>query len=71
MIRFGAVMRKRKSYGAVRCGFQILEILRCGSVLFSNIVNPTVRFGCILCPKVRFGAVFRDGKTHDAMRCGF
>ena len=23
-VRFGAVLRKRKSYGAVRCGFQIL-----------------------------------------------
>ena len=26
-VRFGAVLRKRKSYGAVRCGFQILQIL--------------------------------------------
>ena len=23
-VRFGAVLKKRKSYGAVRCGFQIL-----------------------------------------------
>ena len=23
-VRFGAVLRKQKSYGAVRCGFQIM-----------------------------------------------
>ena len=32
-VRFGAVLRKRKSHDAVRCGFRILLILRCGSVL--------------------------------------
>ena len=41
---FGAVLRNRESYGAVRCGLQILEVLRCGSVRFSDVVNPTVRF---------------------------
>ena len=33
-VRFGAVLRNR-------------EILRCGSVRFSDIGNPTVRFGAI------------------------
>ena len=67
---FGAVLRNRESYGAVRCGLQILEVLRCGSVRFSDVVNPTVRFGYFLCPTVRFGAVFRYRKTYGAMRCG-
>ena len=34
----------RKSYGPVRCGFKKAELSRCGSVRFSDIVNPTVRF---------------------------
>ena len=33
-VRFGAVLKNRKSYGAVRCGFEKYEILRCGSVRF-------------------------------------
>ena len=67
-MRFGAVLKNKKSYGAVRCccdisygvgwcGFQKSGILRCGSVRFSDIVNPTVRFGAVMYRTVRFGAV--------------
>ena len=68
---FGAVLRNRESYGAVRCGLQILEVLRCGSVRFSDVVSPTVRFGATLCPTVRFGAVLRNRQTYGAVRCSF
>ena len=66
-MRFSVVFRYRKSYGAVlccdisygavRCGFQKSGILRCGSVRFSDIVNPTVRFGAVIyltCGSSRF-----------------
>ena len=43
------------------------NILRCGSVRFSDIVKPTVRFGDILCLTVRFGAVFPYCKTYGAV----
>ena len=58
-VRFGAVLKDRKSYGAIRCGFQKSEIFgshcgfpkpaipRCGSVWFSDIVSPTVRFAAV------------------------
>ena len=46
-------------------------MLRCRSVLFSDVVNPTVRFGYILYPTARFCAVFRHRQTHGAVRCGF
>ena len=46
-------------------------MLRCGSVRFSDLVNPTVRFGYIVFSTVRFGAVFRYRKTYGAVRCGF
>ena len=46
-------------------------MLRCGSVRFSDVVNPTVRFGYILRPTVRFGAVFQHRKTYGAVRFGF
>ena len=46
-------------------------MLRCGSVRFSDVVNPTVRFVYILFPTVRLGAVFRNRKTYGAVRCGF
>ena len=36
-------------------------MLRCGLVRFSDVVNPTVRFG----------AVFRYRKTYGAVRFGF
>ena len=49
------------SYGAVRRGVRKSGILRCGSVRFSNVVNPTVRFG----------AVFQYRKTYGAVRFGF
>ena len=38
---------------------------------FSNVVNPTVQFGYILCLTARFGAVFRYSKTYGAVRFGF
>ena len=43
----GAVFRNRKAYGPVLCGFKKAEILRCGSVRFSDIVDPTVRFSAV------------------------
>ena len=77
-VRFGAVLRKRKSYGAVRCcdisygavrcGFQKSGILRCGSVRFSDIVNLTVRFGAVINPTVRVGAVLPVERF--LLRCG-
>ena len=57
-VRFGAVLRKRKSYGTVRCGFQI-------------IVNPAVRCGAVIYPTVRFGAALKNRKSCGAVRCGF
>ena len=60
-VRFGAVIKNRKPYGAVRCG----------SVGFSDIVNPTVRFGLVINPTVRVGAVFRNRKCYSAVWCGF
>ena len=47
-VRFGAVLSNRESYGEARCGFRILYILRCDSVLFSEIRNPTMRCGSLL-----------------------
>ena len=58
-VRFGVVLKNRKSYGAVRCRFQKAGILRCGSVRFSDVVNPTVRFGAVIDRTVRFGSVSR------------
>ena len=46
-VRFGEVFRNQESYGAVRCGFQMQKILRCGSVRFGAVINPTVRFGAV------------------------
>ena len=57
----GAVFSNPKSYGPVRCGFENKTILRYGSVRFSDIENPTVRFGAVL--KIR--------KIYGAVRCGF
>ena len=62
----GAFYRNRKSYGPFRCGFETSEILRCGSVRFSDIVNPTVRFDAVTYPKVRFVPVLKTG----ILRCG-
>ena len=71
----------RKSYGPVRCGFKKAEILRCGSVRFSDIINPTARFGAVIYPTVRFGAVYKNRAwfcavrslhaSYGAVRCGF
>ena len=67
----GAVVSNRKSYGPVRCDFKKAEILlRCGSVLSSDIGNPTVRFGAVIYPTVRFGPVFRIRECYDAVRFG-
>ena len=80
---YGAVwcgFRNRWTYGAVWCGFQmssilrwgsaLFNVLRCGSVRCSEIVNlrcgslrfsdviSTGRFGAILCPTMRFGAIW-------------
>ena len=46
-------------------------MLRCGSVRFSDILNPTVRFGYVLRPTVRFGAVVHYRKSCGAVRFGF
>ena len=59
-VRFGAVLKKKKIYGAVRCGFEKQKNLRRGSMRLSKIVNDTVRFGAFMYPTVRFGAVFRN-----------
>ena len=65
----GAVLLRRKSYVPVPCVFKKAEILRCGSVRFSKIVNATVRFGAFMYPTVRFGVVFRcTCKTYGAVR---
>ena len=62
-ISYGAVLKNMKSYGAVRCcdisygavrcAFQKLGILRCGSGRFSDIVNPSLRFGAVIYRTVR------------------
>ena len=65
----GAFFLNRKSYGPVRCDFKKAEILRCGSVRFSDIVNPTVRFGAVIYPTVRFGAVLENRKCYGTVRC--
>ena len=57
----GASFSNRKSYGPVPCGLKLSETLRCGSVRFSGIVNPTVRFG----------AVIKNRKSYGAVRYGF
>ena len=62
-VRFSAVFRHRKTYGAVRCGFPISSNLWCGAVLcgFQEGRNPTGRCGAVRC-----GAVNRTepiGKT--------
>ena len=46
-------------------------MLRCGSVRFSDVVNPAMRFGYILCFMVRYGAVLKYRKTYGAVRFGF
>ena len=59
-VRFGTVFRNRKSYGAVRCGF-------------SDVVNPTVRFGAVEYPtvwSVRFSKIVKPTVRFDAVfRC--
>ena len=59
--RFGEVFRNHKTYGAVRCGFEKYDILRCGSARFSDVVNPTVRSV----------AVFKGREPYGAVRCDF
>ena len=69
-VRLGAVLRNRGSYGAVRCGFRMFLILRCGSVPFPEFVNATVRFGAVFrCEP--YGAVRLYFMPYGAVRCGF
>ena len=71
-VRFGAVLRKRKSYGAVRCGCKKKEILRCGPVRFSKIVvKATVRCGAVFknrCERLR--TVRFDAFIYPTVRFG-
>ena len=55
----------------VRYGFKKAEILRCGSVRFSDILNPTVRCSVVEYHPARFGAVLNNREFYDAVRCGF
>ena len=48
----------------------LFNVLRCGSVRFIDVVNPTVRCDFDGLPTVRFGAVFRYRKTYGAVWCG-
>ena len=56
-------------YPTVPCGFQQSYTLRCGSVRFSDVVNPTMRcsviFYVLRCGSVRFADIVRP-----TMRCG-
>ena len=56
-VRFGAVFRTRKSYGAIPCGFL-------------DSVNPTVRFGAVLKNMKSYGAVRCCGISYGAVRRG-
>ena len=58
-MRFGAVLGYCKSFGAVRCGFEKMKILRCGSPLnvHTHSVFSTVRFGGVLKNQESCGAV--------------
>ena len=56
-VRFGAIFKYWKSYGAVPCCDISYGAVRCGSVRFSDIVKPTVRCD----------AVFKRAKI---LRCG-
>ena len=67
----GAFFSNPKPYGPVGCAFKKAEILRCGSVRFSDFVNPTVRFGAVIYPTVLLGAVLKIRKSYGAVRCGF
>ena len=53
------------------CGYKNSSMLRCGSVQFPDVGNPTARFGYIWNPSMRFGAGFLFRKTYGAVRCGF
>ena len=60
MIRFGAVLRNRKPYGAFQCGLQISSILRCRSVLWYILRCGAVRFrklGILRCGSWRFSEI--------------
>ena len=57
----GAMRFRWHSYGADRCGFRKSGTLRCVSVRFSDIGNPTVRFG----------AVFKYREPYCAVRLYF
>ena len=59
-MRFGAVLKNSKSYGAVRCG----------SVRFSEIRNPTVRFGAVFRYRKSYGAVWCCDGSYGTVRRG-
>ena len=44
-VRFGAVFIFGVRYGALRCGFHFLKIIRCGAV---RIFSLTVRCGAVI-----------------------
>ena len=58
-MRFGAVLKIRKSYGAVRFGFEN-----------SKSRNPMVRFGAVLKIRNSYGAVGCGVENSKILRCG-
>ena len=52
------------------CNIEQSDILPCGSVWFSNIVN-AVRFGFVINPTERVCAILKDRISYGAVRCGF
>ena len=66
----GAVFWYRKSDGPVRCGFEKAEILRWGSVRFSDIVNPTARCGAVLWYIIRCGSARLCKNGYPTVRFG-
>ena len=64
-MRFGAVFRYSKSYGAVRCCNVFYRAVRCG---FENR-NPTVRFGAALKNRKSYGVVRLGFQKSGILRC--
>ena len=57
-VRFGVISRHHnKTYSAVQCDFEKLEILWCGSVRFSEIAKSAVRLGAVFRYREPYGAV--------------
>ena len=53
-----------------RCGFLKSKILRSGSVRFSEIRNPTVRFRAVIRYSKSYGPARCCDKSYDAVRRG-